>query len=263
MVMLVDVSKISVKLQKLKKMLKDTGIRLGSGVSVEDAEAFKRRKKLVAFDLDGTLIENECIDELAKAAGVYDEVKEITRKAMEGEIDFREALRRRVKLLKGLPVKEVEKIKRKLRISQGAEELVSELKKAGFITAIISGGFDVFAEHVASILGIDYVYANGLKVRAGRLTGEVEERIVTPRDKLEALREIASREGISLRECVAIGDGANDIFLLRGSGLGIGYNPKSSLKKHVDAILKTRDLKPVLALIGVSQTSQDVKKRIG
>jgi phosphoserine phosphatase len=260
--MLVDVSKINVGFQKLKKKIRNVGVKLGSGVSVEDAEAFKQRRKLVAFDLDGTLIENECINELAKVAGAYREVKEITRKAMNGEIDFRESLKRRVKLLKGLPLKEVEKIKRKLKISPGAEELISELKKAGFTTAIISGGFDVFAEHVAEILGIDYVYANRLKVRSGKLTGEVEEKVITPQDKLKALKEIASKEKISLSECVAIGDGANDIFLLEGSGLGIGYNPKDFLKKRVSAILETRDLKPVLALIGVSQTSQEVKKRI-
>ena len=262
MVMLVDLSTADVSADWIKEEAKEVGARLGLGVSVEDAERFKRRKKLVAFDMDGTLIENESLDELAKLAGVYEEVKKITREAMEGKIDFKKALARRVKLLKGLPMSEVENVKRRLRISPGAEDLIGELKKAGFITAIITGGFDVFANHIAEILGIDYVYANRLKVKDGRLTGDFESVIVTPQDKLKALMEISEREEIPIEECVAIGDGANDIILLKESGLGLGYKPKEAVKRHVDGLLKNLDLKTVLALLGVSQVSLDVAKRI-
>ena len=262
MVMLADLSSADVSASWIKEEVKEAGVKLGLGVSVEKAEGFGKKKKLVAFDMDGTLIENETIDELARAAGVYEEVKRITEAAMEGKISFKKALAKRVKLLRGLPISEVENIKRRLRLSPGAEDLIGELKKAGFVTAIITGGFDVFANHVAEILGIDYVYANKLKVKDGRLTGEFEGVIVSPEDKLKALMEISAKEGIPLEECVAIGDGANDIRLLEGSGLGIGYKPKEALKKHVDGVVKRLDLKTVLALLGVSQASNDVARRL-
>jgi len=263
LVMLVDVSSADVSADWIKEEVKEVGVRLGLGVSVEDAEKFRKRKKLIAFDMDETLVEGETINELAKAAGVYREVKQVTEQAMEGKIGFKEALTRRVRLLKGLPLSEVEKVKQKLKIAPGAEDLVGELKKAGFVTAIITGGFDLFANHVAEILGIDYVYANKLKVKAGKLTGGFKGVILSPQDKLKALKEISRKEGIKLEECVAIGDGANDVILLEGSGLGIGYNPKEAVKRHADALVEKLDLRTVLALIGVSQVSQDVVKRLG
>jgi phosphoserine phosphatase len=262
LVMLVDVSSADVSSDWIKEEVKEVGVKLGLGVSVEDAESFRRRKKLIAFDMDGTLVKGETINELAKAAGVYDKVRRVTKEAMEGRIDFKEALTRRVKLLKGLPLSEIEKVKQRLKIASGAEDLVGELKKAGFVTAIITGGFDLFANHVAETLGIDYVYANKLKVKAGKLTGGFEGVILTPQDKLKALREISRREGIRLEECVAIGDGANDVILLEGSGLGIGYKPKEAVKQHADALVGRLDLRTVLALIGVSQVSQDVAERL-
>ena len=262
MVMLVDTSGADVPADWIKEEVKEAGIKLNLGVSVEDAEAFMRRKKLVAFDMDGTLVENETIDELAKAAGVYDKVKQITREAMEGKISFKKALAKRVKLLKGLPVEEVEKVKSRIKISPGAEDLIGELKKAGFVTAIITGGFDVFANYVAETLGIDYVYANRLKVKNGKLTGEFEGVILSPQDKLKALKEISERENIPLDECVAIGDGANDIILLKSSGLGIGYNPKEPIRRHADGLVQNLDLRTLLALIGVSQASRDVARRL-
>ncbi|MHC1586494.1 MAG: phosphoserine phosphatase SerB [Candidatus Hecatellaceae archaeon] len=262
MVMLVDTSGADVPADWIKEEVKEAGIKLNLGVSVEDAETFMRKKKLVAFDMDGTLVENETIDELAKAAGVYDKVKQITREAMEGKISFKKALAKRVKLLKGLPVEEVEKVKSRIKISPGAEDLIGELKKAGFVTAIITGGFDVFANYVAETLGIDYVYANRLKVKDGKLTGEFEGVILSPQDKLKALKEISERENIPLDECVAIGDGANDIILLKSSGLGIGYNPKEPIRRHADGLVQNLDLRTLLALIGVSQASRDVARRL-
>lgn len=262
LVMLVDLTSANASADWIREEVKEVGMRLGLGVSVEDAEGFRRRKKLIAFDMDGTLVEGETIEELAKAAGVYEEVKQITKDAMEGRIDFKEALTRRVRLLKGLPLSEVEKVKQRLKIASGAEDLVGELKKAGFVTAIITGGFDVFANHVASILGIDYVYANKLKAKAGRLTGEFEGVILSPQDKLKALKEISRKEKVKLEECVAVGDGANDLILLEESGLGIGYNPKEPVKRKADALVERTDLGAILALIGVSQVSREVARRL-
>ncbi|RLG92129.1 MAG: phosphoserine phosphatase SerB [Candidatus Hecatellales archaeon] len=262
MVMVVDVSKINLKLEELVSKLKEKGIELGSGISVEDEKVYRRKKKLIAFDLDGTLIKMETLDELAKAAGVYDEVKKITRMAMEGKIGFREALKKRVKLLKNLPVEEVEKLKERIEFNVGVQDLVKELKKAGFVTAIITGGFDVFANYVAEKLGIDYVYANRLIVRKGVLTGEFEGKIVSARSKLKALAEIAKKEGISLSECVAVGDGANDIFILKSSGLGIGYKPKKVVENHAKALVNSEDLRTIMAFIGGGQIRKDVIRKL-
>jgi phosphoserine phosphatase len=262
MVMVVDISKVNIKLEDLISKLKEKGVELGSGISVEDEKTYRKKKKLVAFDLDGTLIQMETLDELAKAAGVYEEVKKITKMAMEGKMSFKEALARRVKLLKNLPVEEVEKLKRRIEFTPGVQDLVKELKKAGFVTAIITGGFDVFAKHVAEKLGIDYVYANRLIVRKGVLTGEFKGEIVSAQSKLKALTEIAKKEGISLSECVAVGDGANDVFILKSSGLGIGYKPKTVVKRHAKALINSEDLRTIMAFIGGGQIRKDVIKKL-
>ncbi len=262
MVMVVDISKVNIKLEDLISKLKEKGVELGSGISVEDEKTYRKKKKLVAFDLDGTLIQMETLDELAKAAGVYEEVKKITKMAMEGKMSFKEALARRVKLLKNLPVEEVEKLKRRIEFTPGVQDLVKELKKAGFVTAIITGGFDVFAKHVAEKLGIEYVYANRLIVRKGVLTGEFKGEIVSAQSKLKALTEIAKKEGISLSECVAVGDGANDVFILKSSGLGIGYKPKTVVKRHAKALINSEDLRTIMAFIGGGQIRKDVIKKL-
>lgn len=262
MVMVVDVSKINTNLKDLILKLKEKGVELGSGISVEDEETYKKKKKLVAFDLDGTLISMETLDELAKIWGVEGKVKEITKMAMEGKIGFKEALTKRVSFLKGLPVEELEKLREKIRLTPGAQDLIKELKKAGFITAIITGGFDYFAKYVGDKLGVDYVYANKLVVKNGKLTGKFTGNIVSPKAKLEALMEIAKKEGISLSECVAVGDGANDIFILKSSGLGIGYKPKKLVKRKVNALIDSEDLRTIMAFIGNGHVRRDVIKKL-
>lgn len=262
MVMVVDISRITIKPEDLILKLKEKGVELGSGISVEDEEIYRKKKKLVAFDLDGTLIQMETLNELAKAAGVYEKVEKITRMAMEGKMSFKEALARRVKLLKNLPVEEMEKLKKRIEFTPGVQDLIKELKKAGFVTAIITGGFDVFAKHVAEKLGIDYVYANRLIVKRGILTGEFKGEIVSAQSKLKALTEIAKKEGISLNECVAVGDGANDVFILKSSGLGIGYKPKTIVKHHAKALVNGGDLRTIMAFIGGGQIRRDVIKKL-
>ena len=182
---------------------------------------FRRTRRLVAFDMDSTLIEAEVIDELAIAAGVGEQVAEITERAMRGEIDFTESFKARVALLKGLDESVLAGIAESLRITEGAENLVSTLKLLGYKTAILSGGFTYFGHYLQRKLGIDYVHANELVIRDGRVTGEVEGIVVDGKRKAELLREIAKREGLDMEQVIAVGDGANDLPMLSIAGLGI------------------------------------------
>lgn len=262
MVMLVDISHANIALAELVSRLKDKGVELDSGVAVEEPEAFQRERKLVAFDLDGTLIDMEIINELARMKGVEREVKEITRRALDGEIDFKEALAQRVKLLKGLTVADLEKLKRKIKALPGAQDLIRELKKTGFVTAIITGSFDFFAEDVGRKLGIDYIYANRLLMAGGKLTGEFEGSVVDSESKLRVLKEIAKKEKISMDEAVAVGDGANDLLIIKNAGLGVGINPKKVIRDEADAIIGVKDLTALPAIIGLGQVKGDVVSRL-
>ena len=262
MVMLVDVSQLKVPLKVLEDALKEKCNELGVAVSIEAEADFVKERRLVAFDADGTLIDAEFIDELAKEAGVEEEVREITRRAMEGELSFEESLRRRVRLLKGLPLERVLRVASRVRIVPGAREILEELKRAGFITVLITGGFDVVAREVGRQLGFDYVFANRLVVKDGVLTGEVEGEVMGPEDKLKMLKEVAERHGISLEECAAIGDGANDLLIIRNVGLGVGFNPKRVVREQAKAVVNIKDMRAVLAILGVGRLKEDVKARV-
>jgi phosphoserine phosphatase len=262
MVMLVDVSQLKVPLKVLEDALKEKCNELGVAVSMEAEADFVKERRLVAFDADGTLIDAEFIDELAKEAGVEEEVREITRRAMEGELSFEESLRRRVRLLKGLPLERVLRVASRVRIVPGAREILEELKRAGFITVLITGGFDVVAREVGRQLGFDYVFANRLVVKDGVLTGEVEGEVMGPEDKLRLLKEVAERHGISLEECAAIGDGANDLLIIRNVGLGVGFNPKRVVREQAKAVVNIKDMRAVLAILGVGRLKEDVKARV-
>ncbi|MEM3736528.1 MAG: phosphoserine phosphatase SerB [Candidatus Bathyarchaeia archaeon] len=262
MVMLVDISHANITLAELISKLKEKGVELGSGVAVEEPEAFQRERKLVAFDLDGTLIDTEIINELAKIKGVEREVADITRRALEGEVNFREALVQRVRLLKGLRMKDLEVLRKAIKVLPGAQDLIRELKKLGFATAIITGSFGFFAEDVGRKLGVDYVYSNKLLIDGGRLTGEFTGEIVDAESKLRVLREIAAKEKISLDECVAVGDGANDLLIIKNSGLGVGVNPKRLVKEEADAIIDVKSLTALPAIIGFGPVKNDVIRRL-
>jgi len=263
MVLLVDLGGVKVPFKVVEDSLKEAGNEIGVGVAIETEDGFLKERKLVAFDADGTLIDGEVIDELAKEAGVEDQVKEITRRAMEGELSFEEALRMRVALLKGLPVERVMKVVDRIRVVPGAQEMISTLKAAGFITVLLTGGFDVVAEEIGRRLGFDYVFANHLVVKDGVLTGEVEGRVMSPEDKLKVLKEVAESHGIKLEECVAIGDGANDLLVIRNVGLGIGFNPKQVVKEQARALVSIKDMRAVLALMGFGRLREDIKARSG
>ncbi len=216
--------------------------------------------KLVVFDLDGTLIDCEAIDELAKLVGKEKEVKEITEKAMRGEIDFKTALIERVKHLAGLEFEKALEVAKNLPLMKGAKEAIMELKSRNIATAIITGSFDFIAERIKNELGIDYVIANKLVVKEGKLTGEVEGEVVENCSKGKALEKLSKELGISLDQCVAIGDGANDACMLEKAGLAIAFNSKEVLNDVADVIVVEKDLTKILPYI-LGDLNEEEKKK--
>jgi len=218
--------------------------------------AFRRHRRLVAFDMDSTLIRSEVIDELAIEAGVGDQVAEITERAMRGELDFNASFRARVALLKGLDEGALERVRERLQLTEGAQRLISTLKSLGYRTAILSGGFTWFGNWLKELLGIDYVYANELEIQDGCVTGNVVGKIVNGERKAELLKETAAQEGIRLEQVVAVGDGANDLPMLGTAGLGIAFRAKPLVKENAGQAISTLGLDGILYLIGVRDKDQ-------
>ena len=212
---------------------------------------YRRIRRLVAFDMDSTLIQHEVIDELARDAGVYDKVAAITESAMRGELDFNQSLIQRVALLKGLRAATLERIANRLTLSEGAERLICALKSFGYKTAIISGGFAFFGNVLRDRLGIDYVRTNDLEVEQGVLTGRVKGEIINATRKAQLLQEIAAQENISLQQTIAVGDGANDLPMLAAAGLGIAFHAKPLVAQSARHKISTLGLDSILYLIGV------------
>ncbi|ENW65844.1 phosphoserine phosphatase SerB [Acinetobacter baumannii] len=224
---------------------------LNIDVAVQEDNAYRRNRRLVCFDMDSTLIEQEVIDELALEAGVGEQVAEITERAMQGELDFQQSFRARVALLKGLDASVLPKIAERLTITEGAERLISTLKALGYKTAILSGGFQYFAEYLQAKLGIDEVHANVLDVQDGVVTGEVKGVIVDGARKAELLRELANKLGISLEQSMAVGDGANDLPMLAIAGLGVAYRAKPLVRQNANQAISSVGLDGVLYLLGM------------
>lgn len=215
-------------------------------------DIYRRNRRLVAFDMDSTLIQVEVIDELAIAAGVGEEVSAITEAAMNGELDFEESLVARVALLKGLPESVLEEIAARLPLTPGAERLIRTLKSLGYRTAILSGGFMFFGRELQRRLGIDFVFANELEVREGRLTGRVCGEIVDGARKATLLRQLAEEAGIRLEQTIAVGDGANDLPMLDAAGLGIAFHAKPHVRRSAGQAISNLGLDGILYLIGMS-----------
>lgn len=219
-------------------------------IAFQEDTVFRRNRRLVVFDMDSTLIEAEVIDELAKEAGVGEQVAEITEQAMRGEIDFTESFARRVSLLKGLDESVLATISQRLKLTEGAERLIGTLKGLGYKTAILSGGFTYFANNLKQRLGIDYVYANELEIENGKVTGNVTGQVVDGARKAQLLLEIAEKENIQQEQVIAVGDGANDLPMLSKAGLGIAFRAKPLVKESAKHSISTLGLDGILYLIG-------------
>ncbi|MGC1331118.1 phosphoserine phosphatase SerB [Pseudomonas sp.] len=224
---------------------------LDADIAIQHDDLYRRNRRLAVFDMDSTLIQAEVIDELAKAHGVGHLVSEITERAMRGELDFRASFKERMALLQGLDVSVLDAIGASLRLTEGAEVLFAELKRLGYKTAILSGGFTYFAKQVQAKLGIDYVFANELQVVDGKCTGVAVEPIVDAQRKADLLVELAEKEGLTLEQTIAVGDGANDLPMLAKAGLGVAFRAKPLVKQSARHNITTLGLDGVLYLLGV------------
>ncbi len=223
---------------------------------------YRRMRRLICFDMDSTLIQTEVIDELAIRAGVGDKVKDITERAMRGEIDFRESFKERVALLKGLDVSVMRDIAENLPITEGVDRLMYVLKRYGYKIAILSGGFTYFGEYLQKKYGIDYVYANELEVgEDGKLTGNYLGEIVDGRRKAELLKLIAQVEKVDIAQTIAVGDGANDLPMLSEAGLGIAFHAKPRVVANAKQSINTIGLDGVLYFLGFKDSYLDEKGR--
>ncbi|SIR66554.1 phosphoserine phosphatase [Pseudomonas sp. B10] len=236
--------------QALRAEFLSVAQELNVDIAFQEDSLFRRNRRLAVFDMDSTLIEAEVIDELAKAAGVGDRVSEITERAMAGELDFRASFKERLALLKGLDVSVLDSIGASLRLTEGAETLFAELKRLGYKTAILSGGFTYFAKQLQAKLGIDYVFANELEVVDGKCTGVAIEPIVDAQRKADLLKELAHKEGLRLEQTIAVGDGANDLPMLAIAGLGVAFRAKPLVKQSAKQAISTLGLDGVLYLLG-------------
>jgi phosphoserine phosphatase len=222
-------------------------------VAVQHDNVYRRNRRLVAFDMDSTLIQTEVIDELAKLAGVGEQVAAITEAAMRGELDFNASFRRRVGLLKGLRESELHKVLERVPLMDGAERLVGTLRRLGYKTTILSGGFTFVGRELQQRLGIDYLHANELDIRDGVVTGEVTGPIVDGARKAALLQQIAAAENLSMEQVIAVGDGANDLPMLRLAGLGIAFRAKPLVRQSARQAISTLGLDGILFLLGVRE----------
>lgn len=222
----------------------------GFDISLQEDTMYRRCRRLICFDMDSTLIQTECIDQLAERAGVGEQVRAITERAMRGEIDFTESFTERVALLKGLDVSVMQDIAEKLPITEGVDRMMTVLKRAGFKTAILSGGFTFFGDYLKQKFGFDYVYANELEVEDGKLTGRYVGDVVDGKRKAELLRLIAQVENVNIAQTIAVGDGANDLPMLSAAGLGIAFHAKPKVKQTARQSISTIGIDGVLYFLG-------------
>ncbi len=235
----------------MQAQLMKLSAEMGFDFSLQRDDMYRRMRRLICFDMDSTLIQTECIDELAIRAGVGDQVKAITERAMRGEIDFKESFTERVALLKGLDVSVMQEIADSLPITEGVDRLMTVLKRCGYKIAILSGGFTFFGESLQRKYGIDYMYANELEIDDnGRLTGRYLGEVVDGHRKAELLKLIAQVEKVNLAQTIAVGDGANDLPMISEAGLGIAFHAKPRVKATAKQSISTIGLDGVLYFLG-------------
>ena len=234
------------------------GQRLSVDIAVQKDDIYRRTKRLVCLDVDSTFMQGELIDDLAEQVGCKEQVAAITARAMGGELDFKQALAERVALLKGLPLEKAEAVAASIETTPGAEQFVKTLKSLGFRVGLVSGGFDFFVDNLKNRFGLDFAFANELEVVDGRLTGRVQGTVVDGERKAQILRDMSKVYKFRLEQSVAIGDGANDIWMLQTAGLGIAYRGKLKVQKVADMSLNHNlGLDTLLYLMGF--TARELK----
>ncbi len=232
----------------------------GIDISFHVDNIYRRNRKLVVFDMDSTLIQAEVIVELAKLAGVGDQVNNITESAMRGEIDFKESFRQRVALLKGLQEEQLVKLTRELPLTDGADLVIKTLKGLGYKLGILSGGFRFVGEYLKDRLGFDYMYANELDIEDSVVTGKVVGDIVDGEKKAILLRQLAQKENIALEQTIAVGDGANDLPMISIAGLGVAFNAKPIVRQKASNAISSVGLDGLLYLIGIHD--REIKEEV-
>jgi phosphoserine phosphatase len=240
-------------LDQLRRALADEAVRCQVDIAVQVAGLHRRAKHLIVLDADSTLLQGEVIDLLAEVCGCGPEVAAVTEAAMAGEIDFEQALRQRVQLLAGLDEAALDTVRRSLLLSPGARTLVRTLRRLGYETAVVSGGFTQVIGPLVTEMGIDHLAANELAVEGGVLTGELVGPIIDRVGKAEALVRFASAAGVPLTRTIAVGDGANDLDMLAMAGLGIAFNAKPMVRQAADTALSVPYLDAILFLLGISR----------
>ncbi len=237
----------------LTSEMAELSARIGVDVAVERTGLTRRAKRLVVFDVDSTLVQGEVIEMLAAKAGREDEVRRVTEEAMRGDLDFEESLRRRVQALAGLPESVLDEVAAELELTPGARTTVRTLRRLGFHTGVVSGGFTQIIDALVDDLGLDFAAANELEVVDGKLTGQVIGEVVDRPGKAKALRRFAQEFDVPHGQCVAVGDGANDMDMLSAAGLGVAFNAKPALREVADTALSVPFLDAVLFMLGVTR----------
>ena len=235
--------------RKLFKIHEETGIDISFYVD----DIYRHSRRLVVFDMDSTLIQGEAIDELARMAGVGQQVAQITEDGMRGKIDFKESLIRRVELLKGMDANVLSTVAQNLVLTEGAERVTRKLKQLGYKIGIISGGFEYFGKYLQQKLALDYVFTNRLEIKDGKITGKLEGDIIDGYKKAEILRTIAKVENISLQQTIAVGDGANDLPMISIAGLGVAFQAKPIVEENAQRSISSVGLDALLYLMGISE----------
>jgi phosphoserine phosphatase len=238
---------------RLRLLLAEEAVAQAVDVAVQPADLLRHGMRLVVMDVDSTLVQGEVIEMLAEQAGCQEPVREVTEKAMRGELDFEQSLRERVALLEGLDASALDRVYDDLELAPGARTLVRTLKRLGYRFAIVSGGFSQVTDRIAADLGIDFAAANELEVVDGTLTGRIVGPVLDRAGKAEALRRFASESGVPLGATVAIGDGANDLDMLATAGLGIAFNAKPVVQQAADTAVNVPYLDAIVYLLGISR----------